>query len=39
VGLDPLTLWGEILTVAVFDDEVVDELFSGWWSRATRAWW
>jgi hypothetical protein len=29
VGLDPLTLWGEILTVAVFDDEVFDELFSG----------
>jgi hypothetical protein len=28
VGLDPLTLWGEILTVAVFDDEVFDELFS-----------
>jgi transcriptional regulator with XRE-family HTH domain len=27
-GLDPLTLWGEILTVAVFDDEVFDELFS-----------
>jgi transcriptional regulator with XRE-family HTH domain len=29
VGLDPLTLWGEILTVAVFDDEVFDELFGG----------
>jgi transcriptional regulator with XRE-family HTH domain len=29
VGLDPLTLWGEILTVAVFDDEVFDQLFSG----------
>jgi transcriptional regulator with XRE-family HTH domain len=29
VGLDPLTLWGEVLTVAVFDDEVFDELFSG----------
>jgi transcriptional regulator with XRE-family HTH domain len=29
VGLDPLTLWGEILTVAVFDEEVFDELFSG----------
>jgi hypothetical protein len=29
VGLDPLTLWGGILTVAVFDDEVFDELFSG----------
>ena len=29
VGLDPLTLSGEILTVAVFDEEVFDELFSG----------
>jgi hypothetical protein len=29
VGLDPLTPWGEILTVAVFDDEVFDEPFSG----------
>jgi transcriptional regulator with XRE-family HTH domain len=29
VGLDPLTLWGEILTVAVLDDEVFDQLFSG----------
>jgi transcriptional regulator with XRE-family HTH domain len=29
VGLDPLTFWGEILTVAVFDAEVFDEVFSG----------
>lgn len=27
VGLDPLTLWGEILTAAVFDDDAFDELF------------
>jgi transcriptional regulator with XRE-family HTH domain len=27
VGLDPLTLWGEILTVAVFDDDAFDEIF------------
>ena len=27
VGLDPLTLWGEILTVAVIDDDVFDEVF------------
>jgi transcriptional regulator with XRE-family HTH domain len=29
VGLDPLTLWGEILTVAVFDDDAFDEIFQG----------
>jgi transcriptional regulator with XRE-family HTH domain len=29
VGLDPLTLAGEILTVAVIDDDVFDELFGG----------
>jgi hypothetical protein len=28
VGLDPLTLWGEILTVAIFDDDIFDELFA-----------
>jgi transcriptional regulator with XRE-family HTH domain len=27
VGLDPLTLWGEILTVAVIDADVFDEIF------------
>jgi transcriptional regulator with XRE-family HTH domain len=27
VGLDPLTLWGEILTVAVIDADVFDEVF------------
>jgi transcriptional regulator with XRE-family HTH domain len=27
VGLDPLTLWGEILTVAIFDDDIFDEIF------------
>jgi transcriptional regulator with XRE-family HTH domain len=27
VGLDPLTLWGEILTVAVFDDDAFDQVF------------
>jgi transcriptional regulator with XRE-family HTH domain len=27
VGLDPLTLWGEILTVAVFDDDTFDTVF------------
>jgi len=27
VGLDPLTLWGEILTVAIFDDDAFDEIF------------
>jgi transcriptional regulator with XRE-family HTH domain len=29
IGLDPLTLWGEILTVAVIDDEVFDDIFGG----------
>jgi hypothetical protein len=29
LGLDPLTLWGEILTVAVIDDEVFDDVFGG----------
>ena len=28
VGLDPLTLWGEVLTAAVFDDDAFDELFA-----------
>jgi transcriptional regulator with XRE-family HTH domain len=28
VGLDPLTLWGEILTVAIFDDDAFDDLFA-----------
>jgi transcriptional regulator with XRE-family HTH domain len=28
VGLDPLTLWGEILTVAIFDAAAFDELFA-----------
>jgi transcriptional regulator with XRE-family HTH domain len=27
VGLDPLTLWGELLTVAVFDHDAFDEVF------------
>jgi hypothetical protein len=29
LGLDPLTLWGEILTVGVIDDEVFDDVFGG----------
>jgi hypothetical protein len=29
VGVDPLTLWGEILTVGVFDDDAFDEIFHG----------
>jgi hypothetical protein len=29
LGLDPLTLWGEILTVAVIDDEAFDDVFGG----------
>jgi hypothetical protein len=29
LGLDPLTMWGEILTVAVIDDEVFDDVFGG----------
>jgi hypothetical protein len=28
-GLDPLTLWGEILTVAVINADVFDEVFRG----------
>jgi transcriptional regulator with XRE-family HTH domain len=29
IGLDPLTLWGEILTAVVIDDDVFDQVFGG----------